>query len=292
MNNVVSFSGGKDSTAMLLMMLEKRESIHSAVFFDTGWEFPQMIEHIDKVEEYTGINIVRLSPARSFNYWMYECKVKARKQGLVKLSHQELSYKWDFVKENYEPDLGSKPSDKNELINGLAGRIHRIGNGWPSPMRRWCTRVKVYSINKYLSSVENPVSCIGYAADEAHRSDSKNIVDAIAKGKQIRFPLIEWDMDEKQALEYCGKHGFDWGGLYRHFRRVSCFCCPLQRLGELKTLRKHYPDLWAKMLEWDKKVPDRNRGFYDYKTVHHLESKFRYEESMLTWMNSNKHIKE
>ena len=48
--NVVSLSGGKDSTALLLMMLEKNIPVHSAVFFDTGWEFPPMYEHIDKLE--------------------------------------------------------------------------------------------------------------------------------------------------------------------------------------------------------------------------------------------------
>lgn len=46
-SNIVSLSGGKDSTAMLLMMLERGEDIHSVVFFDTGWEFPEMHEHID-----------------------------------------------------------------------------------------------------------------------------------------------------------------------------------------------------------------------------------------------------
>ena len=51
-NNIVSLSGGKDSTAMLLMMIEKKEPIHHIVFFDTGWEFPEMISHIDKLEKY------------------------------------------------------------------------------------------------------------------------------------------------------------------------------------------------------------------------------------------------
>ena len=44
MNNVISLSGGKDSTAMLHMMLERGESIHSVLFFDTGWELRFEIE--------------------------------------------------------------------------------------------------------------------------------------------------------------------------------------------------------------------------------------------------------
>ena len=29
--------------------------------------------------------------------------------------------------------------------------------------------------------------------------------------------------------------GFDWGGLYQIYNRCSCWCCPLQRIGALKS---------------------------------------------------------
>ena len=77
--NVVSLSGGKDSTALLLMMLEKNIPVHSAVFFDTGWEFPQMHKHIDKLENMIDVPIVRLRPEKSFDYWMYEHQIKSSK---------------------------------------------------------------------------------------------------------------------------------------------------------------------------------------------------------------------
>lgn len=54
MLNVVQFSGGKDSTAMLLMMLEKNMPIDDIIFCDTGNEFPQVYEHIEKVNKYIG----------------------------------------------------------------------------------------------------------------------------------------------------------------------------------------------------------------------------------------------
>ena len=60
--NVVSLSGGKDSTAMLLMLLERGEPVADVVFFDTGWEFPEMYEHLEKLEAFTGLKITRLRP--------------------------------------------------------------------------------------------------------------------------------------------------------------------------------------------------------------------------------------
>jgi len=67
MNNIISLSGGKDSTAMLLMMLERKEPIHSVVFSDTGWEFPAMYAHLDLLEKRTGVKIWRLQPRLPLN---------------------------------------------------------------------------------------------------------------------------------------------------------------------------------------------------------------------------------
>ena len=72
--NVVSFSGGKDSTAMLLHMLELGMQVDEIIFCDTGVEFPAMYEHINKVELYTGRKITRLKAERSYPYMLLEHK--------------------------------------------------------------------------------------------------------------------------------------------------------------------------------------------------------------------------
>lgn len=69
---IVSFSGGKDSTAMLLMMLEKGLQIDDIVFMDTGVEFPEMYEHIEKVEKYINHKVTRLKAEKSFEYMLLE----------------------------------------------------------------------------------------------------------------------------------------------------------------------------------------------------------------------------
>lgn len=46
MKHIVQFSGGKDSTAMLNMMIEKNMKIDEVVFFDTTWEFDAVYENI------------------------------------------------------------------------------------------------------------------------------------------------------------------------------------------------------------------------------------------------------
>lgn len=56
--NVVAFSGGKDSTAMALGMKERGEEF-MLLFTPTGDELPELEEHIAKVVERTGAELVR-----------------------------------------------------------------------------------------------------------------------------------------------------------------------------------------------------------------------------------------
>ncbi len=237
-NQVVSFSGGKDSTAMLLEMLERGEQIHSVIAFDTGWEFPQMLDHWAKVEDYTGIKIVRLKTKKSFDFY-----------------------------------LTSQP-----IISRKTKQIARTGRGWPVATRRWCTREKVSQIDKYVKKVPHAVSCIGFAADEQHRTFG---VSLTKKKAPSRFPLIEWGIDEAEALHICKRHGFDWAGLYNHFNRVSCYCCPLQRYSELRALRKEFPDLWQKMLDLDSRDPN-DSYFRGWNTLRDIERRFADEDKQIT----------
>ncbi|WP_147369010.1 phosphoadenosine phosphosulfate reductase domain-containing protein, partial [Fusobacterium necrophorum] len=80
--HIVSFSGGKDSTAMLLMMLEKKLKVDDIVFLDTGVEFPEMYEHIEKIEKNINRKITKLKAEKSFEFMLlnYE-KKKGKNKG-------------------------------------------------------------------------------------------------------------------------------------------------------------------------------------------------------------------
>ena len=70
MKNIINLSGGKDSTAMLLMCLENGYRIDDVVFCDTTVEFPQMYEHLEKLQSNIPLRINIIKQPYSFEYMM------------------------------------------------------------------------------------------------------------------------------------------------------------------------------------------------------------------------------
>ncbi len=83
----VSYSGGKDSSAMLLMLLEKGYPITSIDFMDVGYEYPEVYEYIDKVDSFIKtnygmtINKMPLKENWQFKSWFYGKWTSGRHEG-------------------------------------------------------------------------------------------------------------------------------------------------------------------------------------------------------------------
>lgn len=241
--NLVSFSGGKDSTAMLLKMIEEEIQIDCILFCDTGLEFPEMYEHIEKIEKDIGRKIVRVKPKYSFEYLLLDTPVRRKETSPIVKRYGE----------------------------GLTGY------SWPEPRLRWCTsKLKDVPRERFLRELKTKYEIkqyVGIAFDEYYR-----LKRARNQNKNHIHPLVEWKMSEADCLKYCYERGYDWGGLYEKFDRVSCWCCPLQSLKELKQLYKNYPHLWSKLKEWEKQTWRNFRADY---SVEKLEEKFSTEEKQL-----------
>ena len=229
MKHIVSFSGGKDSTAMLLMMIEKGMHIDEIVFCDTTVEFPQMIEHINKVEKYINRKITRLQAPFDFEHYLgHHIKVRGKNKG-------------------------------------------KKGYGFPNFRNRWCTgTLKIDVIRNYFKHIPIRTEYLGIAVDEPNRINKTKSTSKVT----YRFPLNDWGVTEAEALQYCYNKGFDWGGLYEKFARVSCYLCPLQRLSELKVIYNEFPELWENMKRLEKLSYRKFKNDY---SIDELEKKFQRE---------------
>lgn len=81
MRYIASVSFGKDSLAMLLLLIEKKQPLDEVIFYDTGMEFQSIYETRDKLLEILknkNIKYTELHPKKSFEYTMFDKPVKHR----------------------------------------------------------------------------------------------------------------------------------------------------------------------------------------------------------------------
>ena len=213
---------------------------------DTGMEFPEMYRHWDKIDQV-----------------LYQ----ERGIHLTILRHPK-GFEWLMF---------DQPKEKLKTLEKRAKLgVTPYGNGWPGIKVRWCTgQLKTHLIDKEVNRLKKEkqaIHYIGIAADETDR-----IKDEI-------YPLVEWGITETQALQICYDRGFDWEGLYEIYHRCSCWCCPFQRIDELRSLRRHHPELWVKLLELDGRALDQFGHsalgrFKDNWSVEQLEQRFAAEDT-------------
>ena len=152
---VVSFSGGKDSTAMVLHMIELGEHIDEVVCCDTYKEFPAMYRHIEKVKkviEDAGIKFTMLRSEKTFDQLMFE----------------------------------EKTPGKNSIGRGWATPIIRWCTG---ELKRDVIRRYFKGIRKKYNLIE----CVGLAADEEHRFGRKNNKNPNHRHPLVEWGWVEAD---------------------------------------------------------------------------------------------------
>ena len=126
----------------------------------------------------------------------------------------------------------------------------------------------------YLNAFDDDIiEYHGIAYDEPHRIKQY-------KDRDVRYPLFDWGVSERDALAYCYDHRFTWGGLYEKMSRVSCYLCPLQPNNELEIVFNEYPDLWQEMHDLDKLS---HRRFKANCTLTELDTRFHNNKKQLAF---------
>lgn len=158
----VNFSGGKDSTAMLLRMLELDDPINypvtHIVFSDTHFEFPELYSYIDFIESYIqkrwpdkNLFIEKVEPKDSWDDWFF----------------------------------------------GKITRGENEGKTRGAPLIRlpcwWSREAKIKPLDAYAKEKNATWTYVGIAYDEQGR---------IREDPHLRYPLNEWEWTESDCLEY------------------------------------------------------------------------------------------
>ena len=185
----------------------------------------------------------------------------------------------DFFKRPFECVWSDK--DFEDIFYQKRVRGKHIGeiHGWPMTRGCWWNDYgKIQPINKFKRKLAHTSEINEYIGISAEEHDRYN--DLIKPFPNRYAPLYENGITGEMAKHEQRRMGL-LNPLYDEFHRLGCYLCPQQRIGELRKVRKHYPDKWAHMLELDKDSPVHFKP--DGTTVHDLERRFYWEDQQIRW---------
>ena len=239
---VVSVSGGKDSTATLLLALERNAPNIHAIFCDTGHEHPSTYEYIEQLAKFTGVEIKTL---------------RADFTSQIEKRRAYVDAHWP------EPQRTNalavlKPSGSAFLD------LCMVKSCFPSSGRRFCTsELKVFPAQRFFESIvdsyERIESWVGVRADESlARSKALPIEmeygnEETGHGLYIVRPILNWSAYE--TIGYIQGKGCPLNPLYlQGMGRVGCMPCIMSRKTEISEIAKRFPAEIERVAEWERIV--------------------------------------
>ena len=244
--NIVSVSGGKDSTALLLLALERETPNLEVVFADTGHEHAQTYDYVLYLEEVLKV------PIR----W-----VRAD-------FRMRIANKREFVVKQWAKD-GVPQSQIDRALELLVPTGNPFldlclwKGRFPSTKARFCTmELKHDPIIKKVMTPALRDSSLVLSWQGVRRQES------IARAKLYDFdldadlpgiwnyrPIVRWTVDE--VFSFHRRHGIKHNPLYEQgMGRVGCMPCIHARKDELREIGSRFPEEIDRVANWERLVSE------------------------------------
>lgn len=255
--NVISISGGKDSTALWLLAKERETENMKVIFSDVGHEHPTTYEYIEYLQKELGeITIIKPDFTEQIIRKRETVQTKWRNEGV---SEQIIEEALTVL----------KPTGISFLDLCLwKGRF-------PSTMARFCTQeLKVIPVYEqiYMPLLEegkHVVSWQGIRAQESRKRAQMPEREDTPEGYEVYRPLIHWDVYD--VFKMHDKHGIKPNPLYTQgMGRVGCMPCINSRKDELYEIARRFPEEIERVAKWERLVSKASkRGSATFFTSDH-----------------------
>lgn len=246
-HHLVSVSGGKDSTATLLLALKQFPTTSSAVFADTGNEHEETYAYLEYLERTLGICIKRLRADFSDRF--------ASKRKWV-------AEKW--------PAFGVS----SERCDRALALLHPTGNPYldlciikgrfPSRMAQFCTsELKTVPLTEHAMWIIDTVGGLvwswqGVRRDESARRANASGFEDLTGGVWAFRPIAGWTA--QQTVDFVRSMGLKLNPLYEQgMNRVGCMPCINASKAELAEISRRFPEHIERISEWETIVRDASR---------------------------------
>lgn len=241
-HNIVSVSGGKDSTATLLIAIALEVPNLQAVFADTGNEHEQTYEYLDYLEQVTRTKITR---------------VRADFTQRIEGKRRFIETKWreqDVAEQVVLEALAVLQPTGNPFLDLCIWK-----GRFPSRKAQFCTiELKrdpmLEQVVMPLLSAENMImSWQGVRADESINRRYLPECDEVGGGLFNYRPILKWDIPAVfEAHRYMG---IKPNPLYSQgMGRVGCMPCINCRKDELREIALRFPEVIDRIDRWERIV--------------------------------------
>ncbi|AOJ07612.1 phosphoadenosine phosphosulfate reductase family protein [Burkholderia mayonis] len=254
--HVVSLSGGKDSTATLLVALELygRENVR-AVFADTGNEHESTYEYaLDYLPRALGItvDVVRASFADEFATKRANlARIAAGEPESAVYGRRQFQYAW----------TAATAARALELLHPTGNPfldVCMLKGGFPSRKRQYCTEyLKRNPITEYqLELIDGGYAVESWQGVRADESEARRWLPGYEdRGGYyaVYRPILRWNVDD--VFEAHAAAGIRPNPLYRQgMSRVGCMPCINAAKAELREIARRFPEHIERVAEWERLV--------------------------------------
>lgn len=246
--NIISWSGGKDSTATIILAHELGIQV-DLIIISLLW--------FDKKRKIYGDDLKKLDWV--FNYaiplfktWGYP----------VKIVTSDNDYLYYFFKIRQKSD--KHPENIGKYYGFLMGGACVLQEEKVKPIRKY--------IRENYRKRKIPYSeIVGICADEPER------IEGMKKRKNQRSLLVEQNITQAAALQLCKDNGL-LSPTYNSGKkkRDGCWFCPNQNIESLAALKTSRPDLWGELKQLSKVKNTVARGFKYGETFEEIEQQVDY----------------
>lgn len=247
---IVSFSGGKDSTACAILCSERHrgEDIR-LVMADTGNEHPLTIEYANYVSDKLSmpLTIVKADMTPLIN------RTRARLEKIAAGEPEKQEYKYPWTPEAAAEALKHLHPTGNPFLDMCMAK-----GAFPSHARQYCTELlKAEPMMEYvdalLESGTHVESWQGVRRDESRRRAHLTEREDIGGGYTIYRPIIDWTA--QQCIDLALDRGMRINDLYMMGqKRVGCMPCINVSKMDLREIALRFPEHIDRIEAWEKLV--------------------------------------
>lgn len=246
--HVVSVSGGKDSTALLLLARERFGAEPMAVFADTGHEHPETYRYVEYLDRRIGpIQHVKADFARRINF---------RREQLLKAAAGEIEYGQGI---KWTPEEAARAAEVMYPTGVPFLDLCLLKGRFPASQSRFCSQelkhipIRQHAVDPLLDDGHTVVSWQGIRADESPSRANALPIEESDEDLWVYRPLLTWTAADVFAMH--DKHGIEPNPLYKQgMGRVGCMPCIMCRKSELAEIARRFPDEIARIQEWERLV--------------------------------------